>query len=328
MTRILKRWALVLALIAGLLWLGNTSLLIDREDAAIKLIAHRGLGQTFPTEGLTGETCTAARIYPPEHPYLENTIESMRAAFDHGAWMVELDVHPTRDGEWAVFHDWGLECRTDGEGVVRDQTMEYLRTLDVGFGYTADSGKTFPFRGRGVGLMPSLTEVLESFPGRQFLINVKGGGRGEGERLATYLADLPEKSRLRLSIYGNPTAIEPVLTRHPTMRFVHRPALKNCLSRYLALGWSGHVPESCEGLLVTVPANLAPLMWGWPDRFLDRIESAGSEVILINDYTGRNFTEGIDTVDGFREKVPPGYTGGVWTNRIDVIARAVQLDVE
>ena len=38
----------------------------------------------------------------------------MRAAFDSGADVVELDVHLTPDGKFAVFHDWTLDCRTDG----------------------------------------------------------------------------------------------------------------------------------------------------------------------------------------------------------------------
>ena len=43
------------------------------------LFAHRGLAQNFSMEGITNETDTAKRIYPPEHPYLENTIASMEA---------------------------------------------------------------------------------------------------------------------------------------------------------------------------------------------------------------------------------------------------------
>jgi glycerophosphoryl diester phosphodiesterase len=46
------------------------------------------------------------------------------------------------------------------------------RAIDIGHGYTADGGATFPFRGKGVGLMPSLSEMLAAFPGRAFLINV------------------------------------------------------------------------------------------------------------------------------------------------------------
>ncbi len=49
------------------------------------LLAHRGLAQTFSMEGITGDTNTAAIIYEPEHPYLENTLTSIEAAFAAGA---------------------------------------------------------------------------------------------------------------------------------------------------------------------------------------------------------------------------------------------------
>ena len=102
--------------------------------AEVTLLAHRGVAQQFDRAGLTNETCTAARMLPPTHGYLENTIDSIRAAFEYGAHMVELDIHPTADGEFAVFHDWRLECRTDGSGVTRERSMAYLRTLDIGHG--------------------------------------------------------------------------------------------------------------------------------------------------------------------------------------------------
>ncbi|WP_409974947.1 glycerophosphodiester phosphodiesterase family protein [Bacillus sp. Bva_UNVM-123] len=59
-------------------------------------------------------------IYPPEHPYLENTIPSMKAAFDHGADIVELDIQLTKDQILAVFHDYTLEYRTDGKSELKD----------------------------------------------------------------------------------------------------------------------------------------------------------------------------------------------------------------
>jgi glycerophosphoryl diester phosphodiesterase len=121
-------------------------------------------------------------MLPSTHQYLENTISSMRAGFTIGADIVELDVHPTTDGEFAVFHDWTLDCRTDGRGVTREHSMAYLKKLDIGHGYTADGGKTFPFRGKGIGLMPTLTEVLATFPEQRLLINVKSRDPSEGEK--------------------------------------------------------------------------------------------------------------------------------------------------
>src|SRR3954469_5063511 len=93
------------------------------------LIAHRGLGQTFSRAGLTGDTCTAAQMLPPEHAYLENTIEGFRAAFAAGADMIEFDVQPTSDGQFVVFHDWTLDCRTNGSGVTREHSLAELRTV-------------------------------------------------------------------------------------------------------------------------------------------------------------------------------------------------------
>ncbi len=71
-----------------------------------------------------------------------------------GADMVEIDVAPTADGQMAVFHDWTVDCRTEGKGNVRDKTMAELKQLDPGYGYTADGGKTFPLRGSQTRLNP------------------------------------------------------------------------------------------------------------------------------------------------------------------------------
>lgn len=127
------------------------------EKPGYEILAHRGLHQTFSPVGVTNSTCTAARIDEPTHDYVENTIISIQAAIDLGADIVEFDIQPTVDGEFVVFHDWELSCRTNGEGVVREQRYDYLKTLDIGYGYTSDNGKSYPFRGKFVGAMPTLS---------------------------------------------------------------------------------------------------------------------------------------------------------------------------
>ena len=103
---------------------------------------------------------------------------------------MEFDVHPTTDGRFVVFHDWTLDCRTNGKGVTREHDLAALKALDIGYGYTADGGKTFPFRGKGIGLMPTLDEVLARFPDRRFLINIKSDDVSEGERLAAAVGSM------------------------------------------------------------------------------------------------------------------------------------------
>ena len=89
-----------------------------------------------------------------------------------GATYVEIDVRRTADGQFAVFHDDTLDCKTEASGYVSDHSMEELRALDVGFGYVIEDG-SHPLRGLGRGLMPTLEEVLGRFPHNSFVINVK-----------------------------------------------------------------------------------------------------------------------------------------------------------
>lgn len=316
--------ALALAGFAALLWAWNTPALVRTPPREPVLLAHGGLGQDYSRADLRGDTCTASRMLPPEHAWLDNTLPSFRAAFDFGADVVELDVHPTTDGEFAVFHDWTIDCRTEGSGVTRERSMAELRTLDVGYGYTADGGHTFPFRGRGVGMMPSLTDVLESFPDRAFLVNVKSDDPAEGAALAARLAELPVARQRQLMAYGGSRPIQVMRARVPAVRAMSRPLLKSCILRYAAVGWTGYVPGACRNTVLVVPANVARWLWGWPDRFLARMESAGSPVFLVNDYDG-GASEGIDTLEDLLEKVPEGYTGGIWTDRIDRIGPSVRV---
>lgn len=309
-------------IIAVLVYLNNTSRLAGSIGTEPILIAHRALGQDFDREGLTGETCTASRMIPSGHEYLENTIPSMTAAFAYGADFVEFDVQQTTDGRFAVFHDWTLDCRTDGSGVTREHTLEELQKLDIGFGYTADGGKTWPFRGRGVGLMPSLEEILATFPDRSFVIDVKSNDPEEGMLLAKRLTELESDRNGEIMVYGGARPVSVIRERMPHIRTISRPRLKRCLIRYLALGWSGYVPADCERGMLTIPANFAHWLWGWPNRFLQRMDGAGTRVVLIGGYHGEGFSQGLDDPQRLLE-LPSDYAGAIWTDRIDLVGPTV-----
>ena len=169
----LRRILISVGLLTAFMWINNTSLLVRQEaDAEPRLLAHRGVHQIFAADVVLNDTCTANPVQPIEHEFIENTIPSMRAAFEAGADVVELDVHLTPDNVFAVFHDWTVDCRTNGTGQTNTIPFTQLQMLDAAYRYSAD-GETFPLRGSGVGLIPSLTNVLDSFPNEQFLINFK-----------------------------------------------------------------------------------------------------------------------------------------------------------
>jgi glycerophosphoryl diester phosphodiesterase len=313
-----------LGVAAAAIWAWNSSWLAGPPaDPLVRLIAHRGMHQTFSRDGLDNDTCTAERMLPPQHALLENTIASMRAAFEAGAYAVELDVHPTTDGKLAVFHDWTLDCRTEGTGRTRDHDMAHLKTLDIGHGYTADGGKTFPLRGKGVGQMPSLDEVLAAFPDGRFVVNFKSREAREGPMLA---ALVEANAQWRAAVWGSYGA-DPVVTAKaalPDLKAWTRDGLMDCLLGYLGYGWTGIVPAACHDSMVMVPVNYAWLLWGWPNRFIQRMRDAGTEVILVGPYTsGDPGTAGIDDGETLAE-VPEGFSGYLWTNRIEIVGPLVK----
>jgi len=96
----------------------------------------------------------------------------------------------------------------------------------------------------------------------------------------------------------------------------------NCILQYLGLGWSGYIPDDCHNTVVAVPINLAWLAWGWPNLFVERMHSVGTEVILLGPYgAGDPGTAGIDTMAQLAQ-VPESFVGYLWTNRIEEIGPA------
>ncbi|GAB7044294.1 MULTISPECIES: glycerophosphodiester phosphodiesterase family protein [Catenuloplanes] len=307
--------AAVVVVLAGTVAVVNSSRLWGGRAGDPPLLAHRGIAQTFSLDGVRNDTCTATRIHPPDHTYLENTLPSMRAAFAAGADMLEFDVQVSADGRLMVFHDSTLECRTDGSGAVRDHPYEYLRGLDLGFGYTADGGATHPLRGTGAGPMPTVEEVVAAFPDRELLLDVKNDA--EGGPVADYLNTLSPQRRATMAAYGGDTAMDVIRQRVPGFRVASKKIMTDCLVAYLAVGVTGIVPGACAHIELHLPARYGRWLWGWPNLFVDRMRSVDTRVVLV-DGDGP-WSAGFDTTASL-DRVPDGWSGWLWTNRVDRIA--------
>jgi len=305
----------VVALAAAGLYAVNNSWSAN-PTGELQILAHRGVHHTYGKEGLTRDSCTATAIHPPTHDFIENTLPSMREAFRLGADAVEIDVHPTTDGEFAVFHDWTVDCRTEGKGVTRELSMAELKRLDVGYGYTADGGRTYPLRGKGVGMMPTLGEVLAAFPDKAFQINIKSNDPREADLLVAYLKG---RRHGRLTYFGGDRPIRRLQRLKPGVVASSKAQMKRCLKDYLLTGWTGRVPDACRNGMVMAPEGLRLILWGWPDRFLERMQKANTEVWVSGPMKLKvQSVEGVDTVESAR-RVPRDWKGGIQTDRIEVV---------
>jgi glycerophosphoryl diester phosphodiesterase len=102
----------------------------------------------------------------------ENTLYAFERAAALGVDVIETDVRATSDGEIVVIHDEHVGRTTDGAGRVPSLTLAELKRLDAGYRWTADGGRTFPFRGQGV-TVPTLREVFAALPSMRFNIEPK-----------------------------------------------------------------------------------------------------------------------------------------------------------
>lgn len=103
----------------------------QHSENAPKLIAHRGFSGVYP----------------------QNTIPAFEGAAEADFWGVECDIHTTRDGKWVVIHDDEISKLTNGEGLVKDFTLDELKDIQMDSGNGIRKYGTLP--------IPTLEEYLQ-----------------------------------------------------------------------------------------------------------------------------------------------------------------------
>ena len=297
----MRAWQWFLAAAAALsviLSVINASWIASRPGGPLILVARRGLVQP-PGKG--SGPCAAAAIRAGEHDFIENTLRSISNARHFGADAVDLDVWSTKDGELVVFADETLDCRTNGRGRIAEKTLAELKRLDVGYGYTPDGGRSFPLRGRGIGGMPTVREVLWEVPGMRVLFNFRRADPADGERMAAILRDVPPAQLAKLGFHGEAAPLQRLKPLTPGAWTFSRDTSEACLSGYLKTGWTSFLPATCRNTTLLVGLDRPWTLWGWPKRFLARMQGAGTRVVMLGDpadgaEAGLRRTEQLDDV--------------------------------
>ncbi len=233
----------------------------------------------------------------------ENTLEAFRSAVEvWGVDVLEMDVHVTRDGELVVLHDETVDRTTDGEGPIRNLTLQEVRELDAGFRFRDLDGET-SFRGRGVGI-PLFREVLEALPGVRMNVDAKGAGatpllleliRSLGAEHRVLLASVGEDGRADRLGYRGPTSA----TRRQIRLFYYLHRLPGG-GPYTPRADALQIPFMWEGRQVTTPRI---------------IHEAHRRNLPVHVWT-------VDDVETMRTLLRWG-VDGIQTDRLDVLARVL-----
>ena len=115
----------------------------DNKSKYIFVIAHRGDWRNAP----------------------ENSLQSIEKAIAMKVDMIELDIQPTKDGNFICMHDETLDRTSTGKGPIKDYTTEELKK------FVLRSGNGIKTRQP----IPTLKEALNVCKGR-ILVNIDKGG--------------------------------------------------------------------------------------------------------------------------------------------------------
>lgn len=118
----------------------------------------------------------------------ENTLPAFIYSSSLGADVLELDIHRTSDGELVVIHDRTVDRTTNGSGKVSEMTLAEIKKLDAAANFSADGGKTYPFRGKGF-TIPTLREVFDVLPNSIFNVEPKRQGSEMAEPLCALIRE-------------------------------------------------------------------------------------------------------------------------------------------
>ena len=105
-------------------------------------------------------------------------------ALDHGADVLEIDVRLSRDDQVMVIHDAKLDRTCNGQGAVRNWTLQQLKKLDAGYHFKDLKGRNS--RGKQIQLM-SLDELLVSLPDTRINIDIKDDFRAAAFAVASVI---------------------------------------------------------------------------------------------------------------------------------------------
>jgi glycerophosphoryl diester phosphodiesterase len=125
----------------------------------------------------------------------ENTLYAFRRAVALGADVLEMDIRQIADGELVVLHDATVDRTTDGAGPASALAFAELRRLDAGFRWTADGGKTYPYRNQGI-TVPALREVFEALPRAHMNLEMKTRSAGMSEALCALIREHGMQNRV------------------------------------------------------------------------------------------------------------------------------------
>jgi glycerophosphoryl diester phosphodiesterase len=131
----------------------------------------------------------------------ENTILALEAAIDIGVDVLESDIRFTKDDVPILYHDEDLVRITGKDEKVRKKKLDELMQFDLGYNFTTDVGRTYPFRGRGLTVV-TLEEALKRFPNIILNLDIKDTFKEAPDEVARILLENGRTEKIMIASFN------------------------------------------------------------------------------------------------------------------------------
>lgn len=127
----------------------------------------------------------------------------------------------------------------------------------------------------------------------------------------------------RQIFFGSTGGIAALKAGRPDIMAFSIAAARQCAAAYRAGGWYGKVPDSCRGkfMLLTLD-DIGYMLWGWPDRFLDRMAKNDVRVMIAERVEGGEI-KGLARPEQYGE-IAHGFNGVIFVGDIAEMGPALK----
>ncbi len=164
----------------------------------------------------------------------------------------------------------------------------------------------------------SISDAAAGLTKPQLFWEVEGAGGA-----AMLLAQLPTAAIERSVFIGDDAAAAAIRQSQPQAWAFSIAKARGCAGEYRTSGLWGSVPESCRnGTILLTLDELGYTLWGWPNRFLERMASANVRVIIAEDVVDGQI-KGLTDVTQYGE-IADSYNGYIWVDNIQELGPALK----
>ena len=170
--------------------------------------------------------------------------------------------------------------------------------------------------------MPTVEEALRETPKMRLFFNFKSKDPGDADALVAAFRRARVEIDGKFAFYGHRAVTGRMKQLVPGAWTFGKEEMKACLTDYVKFGWTSYIPESCRNTTVAVPLNYQWAIWGWPKRFIARMESVGTKVMLMGPYENGHIA-GLEQPEQLA-KVPRDFRGYLWIEDFYTVGRALE----